>query len=640
MDGNDIIESFSDIAILTKSVLHSKTFPILIDSLKNENIPVNVKDFNDLSDKDEVKSIITLLYYITREADDAYLTKVEEEWGGLKAFNGEAFTPTMWSLDDSTKKYLASLEDEFNEIATDCEATIIKENNWKGKKSSNVVRIFKNRKEDLIEILFQRVKRPGIDLDKIINEQDREFFARLNEIKDSIKVKEDRPTILEIYYQLLELGGYFREDILNDEEYTNSIQNLAELTRTIENYENYYSKYNVKGLFSFLTRVIEDYSSSEVSDEGIQIMTVHKAKGLEFPVTIVASLQKDKFPSLPKDPNREKLYDMMDETFYTPNYCLKYKNTTEDEDNNYEALEGIRGVYVAMTRARDILMLSTVGEVPEEIARISNLLKEFDINNLNNKKIIKKEEDIQESKLTLSYSSFDTYNSCPLKYKLVNTFEFKTSSNDKADLGSLMHKSLDAINHKLKINGDIEDNEVIDICRKIYISKYDILEDSEEFEDFYDVVLEYLDDFFDNDLEVIDSEVPFSIEFDDFILKGAIDLIYKDGDNIKILDYKNTEFKQSNMSKYKSQLLTYILALENNPSYDEYNINSKNASIYLLQSNKFLPLDIDEDNELNEQLENMKSTAININNNCFESNKSEYCNICEFKSYCECGKDG
>ena len=41
------------------------------------------------------------------------------------------------------------------------------------------------------------------------------------------------------------------------------------------------------------------------------------------------------------------------------------------------------------------------------------------------------------------------------------------------------------------------------------------------------------------------------LEFDDYIINGAIDLIYKDGDSIKVLDYKNSEYNQSNMEKYK-----------------------------------------------------------------------------------------
>lgn len=637
---NQIVESYDDIAVLTRTVTFSDTVPLLIGHLKDNGIPVNSADFSDLKEQNEVKSIITLLYYITRKVDDNYMHKVEKEWGGLKAFNGEAFEPTMWSLSQSTKDYLSKLEEDFTEIATNCEKGLIKELGIRGRKSKNLVRIFENRDENLIELLFQRVKRPLVELDKITNENDRQFFSRLHEIRDSLYA-EERPTILDVYYSLLELGGYFREDIINDEQYSPTLRNLAVLTKTIENYENSFSKHYVKGLLSFLTRKVESYSSSDVHEEGINIMTVHKAKGLEFPVTIVASLQKDKFPPIAKDPNRENKTDMYDETFYTPNDCLRYKSTTEEEDNELEELEGVRLAYVAMTRAQDILLLSTIGEVPNEIEAVAPLLSEFNPDTANNIKIEKSDDETNEEKLSLSYSSYDTYENCPLKYKMVYDFEFKTSSSDPADMGSIVHKSLEAINNKLKNDEEITEDEAINIIEKIYSSKYEITgEDDEDFEEFCDTILDYLDEFLDNGYKVIDCEVPFSIEFDDFILEGAIDLIYQDGDTIKILDYKNTEYRQSNIPKYKSQLLTYMLALENDPYYKKYNIDTKHASIYLLQSNKPLELIIDEDIELTDKIKEMNDAAISINNNIFDSKKSDYCNICEFKDYCECGKNG
>lgn len=642
LDDNGIINDFSEIAILNKSVSFSDTMPLLVDLLRKDDIPVNVVDLNVLNERNEIKSIITLLYYLVRRSGDNYSHDVERKWGGLKAFGGDEFKPTFWDLSQQTIDYLNELEDEFIENIGNCEKDLLKELGIRGRKSKSLDNLLgnKNRDETFIELLFQRVKRPFVDVDEIEDEDDRQFFTRLNEIKDSIYVKDGRPTILEIYYQLLELGGYFREDVLNGEEYELPLHNLAMLTQTIENYENNYSKHDFKGLLSFLTRKIEDYDSKCNDSDGVQIMTVHKAKGLEFPVTIVASLQKDSFPSIPKDPERNNKYDIFDETFYTPNDCLRYKNTTEEEDNELEALEGIRVVYVAMTRARDILLLSTVGEVPEEIEAISPLLKEFDMENSTNQRIKKEDEkEDDEEKVTLSYSSFDTYNSCPLKYKLNYAFDFKTSSSDDADLGSLVHRCLDAVNHKLKLNPDISEDEVIEICERIYSSKYDI-QDDDDFEDFCDNILDYLDDFKDKGLEVIDSEVPFSIEFDDFILEGKIDLIYRDGDCIKVLDYKNSEYNPSNISKYKSQLLTYILALENDPLYKGYDINTKQASIYLLQSNKPLELNIDDDVEIAKQLEDMNGVAEGIKEDCFDSKKSENCNICEFKPYCERVKNG
>lgn len=60
--------------------------------------------------------------------------------------------------------------------------------------------------------------------------------------------------------------------------------------------------------FWFLYTNIEDYGSSNVDPNGVQLMTVHKAKGLEFPVVIVASFSDKKFPSKFISPNPDNGY--------------------------------------------------------------------------------------------------------------------------------------------------------------------------------------------------------------------------------------------------------------------------------------------------------------------------------------------
>ena len=82
-------------------------------------------------------------------------------------------------------------------------------------------------------------------------------------------------------------------------------------------------------------------------------MTVHKAKGLEFPVVIIAGLNDNKFP---KDYNY--LAKKSPEIFNIPNDCLEYKNETEDEELLNHNKEEERVLYVAMTRAEDLLILS------------------------------------------------------------------------------------------------------------------------------------------------------------------------------------------------------------------------------------------------------------------------------------------
>ena len=162
---------------------------------------------------------------------------------------------------------------------------------------------------------------------------------------------------------------------------------------------------------------------------------------MEFPVSIVSSLGENKFPMLPKDPEHKKDTVNMRDTFYTPNNCLNYKDYTENQEIDLELAEENRVIYVAMTRAQDVLVLSIVGEMPADIKRISSFFNEH--LNLNNVSISSIGSKPEESKLNLSYSSFADYNNCPWRYNLLNKLHFKVSQKEVTKMGSIIHEALD-----------------------------------------------------------------------------------------------------------------------------------------------------------------------------------------------------
>lgn len=149
---------------------------------------------------------------------------------------------------------------------------------------------------------------------------------------------------------------------------------------------------------------------------------------------------------------------------------------------------------------------------------------------------------------------------------------------------------------------------------------------------------DYMDSIFDYyneigfDITVVDSEVPFSIDRDNYRFNGAIDLIYKNQNGeYGILDYKNTIFKDYNREKYAQQLLTYILALKNDSKYCDIEITE--AKIYAIKSRSLIDFNIGE-SRLATQKEEIQNTADLINSHEFNKNESSYCNICEFLKYC------
>ena len=625
---NGKIRQYSDVAILYRSIVSNKNIPFLIDEFKKNDISYHISGTEDLMESEEVKSILALFYYITRKLDHSYgMSNLEKEWLNLRAFCGIDFIPKFKKLSVETKRYLMELQENFENDVLKTEKEVYFELTGKKSRKKKFNGVFTRNEDVLIEI-FKRVNKPVVDLDLIEDAGDREFFTELEKLRENVfsSDEEDKLTILEVYYELLNLCGYFDDLVINNGDYELELENLSKISRTIFNYESIISANDVRGLFFFLTNVIEGYGTSSSDVDGVQLMTVHKAKGLEFPVTIVSSLSEYNFPLAPRDPMREKDNINKDDTFYTPNKFLEYKDCSEADEVNLGLAEENRVIYVAMTRAQDILVLSVVGKMPEEICKISNYFnKNLDLDNISISSVGSKPE---ENKLNLSYSSFTDYNNCPWRYNLLNKLHFKVSQKEVTKMGSIIHEALDVINQEIKGAGEISKENMEKIAMDTYYLHGGT---DEEFDDYMDSIFDYYNEI-GFDITVVDSEVPFSIDRDNYRFNGAIDLIYKNQNGeYGILDYKNTFFSDYNREKYAQQLLTYILALKSDSKYCDIEITE--AKIYAIKSRSLIDFNIDE-SRLATQKEEIQNTADLINSHEFNKNESSYCNICEFLKYC------
>ena len=96
----------------------------------------------------------------------------------------------------------------------------------------------------------------------------------------------------------------------------------------------------------------------EEDAEGVRIMTVHTAKGLEFPVVILADMTAGLSRGAERTVRPEDGLCAMRLLGLSPQELLDAK---EIEDRREEA-EGVRVAYVAATRARDLLVVPAVGD--------------------------------------------------------------------------------------------------------------------------------------------------------------------------------------------------------------------------------------------------------------------------------------
>lgn len=638
---------YKDIAVLYR-IHDNATVPELIRLFNQNRICFSIQGQSDLAEQDEVKSILILLWYITRRTDKYYFSSEDElKDKNLKQFMTENDENMIWSLTDDTKRYLFDLEETYRNDLMEANRNVPKKDCESNSRVAH--KIVKNRTAESLIKIFSQVEKPVVDLDEIDDPEDREFFQKLEDIRSDMESEKNSKTILEIFYELLTLNDYF-ESIENDPA---KLYNLAILTQTIHNYESFISETDMRGLYFFLTKWIEEYGSYYSNEGGVQLMTVHAAKGLEFPVTIVSNLEKNKFPKAIRDPERKFTYIKGTETFYTPTRFLDYKDipiedeewlSIEDydrrvieEENKLDEMEELRIVYVAMTRAADLLILSCIGEVPDEILNLKSLdgesaLKEFCLNDLNEVCICKEAPEPDEETLVMNYSKYTKYCSCPFKYNLGYNMGFSRGGAKAANRGTAFHNIMEKVNLQLIDNEEIALEQLVEDIHKEYGLMFDIEENPEEFEEFKKNVVDYYE-IYSKNREVLEAEYDFEIDRGEYLFNGSIDLIYKTGDNeIEILDYKYAEYDEDHIDGYTKQLHLYAAALKSIPEYKDFKI--KNAITHFVLGDYQHVVEIT-DEKIDNELKGLDEVAEKIKIGKEFPKDSDDCEKCSYRTFCK-----
>jgi len=107
----------------------------------------------------------------------------------------------------------------------------------------------------------------------------------------------------------------------------------------------------------------------EEGSEGVRLMTVHKAKGLEFPIVVLADITCGLTGPVSRHVDPERGLCALRLGSWTPAELLLH----ETDETARDAAEGVRVAYVAATRARDLLVVPAVGDAPFAGGWISSL---------------------------------------------------------------------------------------------------------------------------------------------------------------------------------------------------------------------------------------------------------------------------
>lgn len=604
---------YSDIGLLFRSTLSHKIRE-LISRLEGEGINYVVKGNQDFDNDEyyEVKAFIHLLWYFTDSMDYLSLTDFSM-----------AISP-IYEFSEDTIMILARESENAQEVSQ------------------------MNRK----------------DLENLgISGKDFEFLLKLNDLKRLFKFPaddNDRLTVLGLYNKLFNITSFvdnqFREKDSEGYNIQNNrkLLNLSLISQIIKNYMDTVDEYDIDGLVKYLIESYGTYTSpynEKDKEDAVQLLTVHKAKGLEFPVVILCTLQEYTFPLGYFKKEYEKNYNNEFIKYPVFNRYLKLKSKDiERTDHNAEEK---RVIYVGTTRAEDLLIISSVWHKERtpssELRRIKDMgIEELKMDNLKvlkNLKIKSSSKHAHFNKPILSYSSYNDYTDCKHKYDLIHNIGFQADSSLEAQLGTIVHDLINKIHTMAKNYGSVPDDFIDEIIEHVYITN-PFLKEEERYENIIESIREYWNDYGSN-WKILDTELPFSFVEDKYDYTGSIDLIVQEDHDVKeitVIDFKTTNDERLSYpgvrDKYRHQLQLYAHALRRDPRFkDEYKINK--LKIFQIDGEN---MDDDASNNFevdNEDIEILINSLENCVDEMYEGiydKNLKSCNMCHLKDLCNLDK--
>src|SRR6266581_464223 len=229
------------------------------------------------------------------------------------------------------------------------------------------------------------------------------------------------------------------------------VQNISKFFRRIQDASKALKYDNVREFVKHLEALIdagEDpaVAEADVETPAVRVLTVHKAKGLEFPVVFLVNLVQEKFPSRRRRDALDLPIDMMKAVLPT---------------GDYHQQEERRLFYVGMTRARRELYLTSASDYGGTRERkVSQfVLEALDLPRDATRPFkARPAEEIEhfapapeaveallvpfapDAEITLSHKQIDDYQTCPLKYFNVHVKRIPIRRHHAVAYGAVVHK--------------------------------------------------------------------------------------------------------------------------------------------------------------------------------------------------------
>ena len=262
---------YSDFSILYRMNTQSRAIE---DILRRENVPYKIVGGLKFYERKEIKDIIAYLRLIQNSADNLSLKRIINE----------------------PKRGI-------------------------GKTSLDKVEALAEQNETSMYEVIKHADQYGLNR---VYLNSREFINVIEELKD----KKDKLVISELIKTTLKKTGYTKAlEEENTIEAENRIENLEEFLTVAIEFEEEYAENSLSQFLEGIT-LSSDIDNVEENEDSVTLMTLHSAKGLEFPVVFLVGMEEGIFPG--------------------------YKSISEPKELEEER----RLCYVGITRAKEHLYLT------------------------------------------------------------------------------------------------------------------------------------------------------------------------------------------------------------------------------------------------------------------------------------------
>ena len=362
------------------------------------------------------------------------------------------------------------------------------------------------------------------------------------------------------------------------------VQNLAKLFAIIERFSQVARYDRVRWFVDYLDALIEAGDNPPVGDatwdaDAVHVLTIHQAKGLEFPIVFLVGLLSGRFPSTHRrDP------------IPLPDALVKDLAGSDDSHRQEER----RLFYVGLTRAKDAVYLTSAQDyggkrprkpslfvsetlaldasklVPQRRSPLAAILR----HSIAEETARTPEEaeptlfPIGDPILTLSHRQIDDYLTCPLKYRYIHVLRVPIRQHHAVIYGNAVHQAIRLFNLNRLAERDTSIEDLHESFRKHWRAEGFLTRHHEELR--LEEGLKALVAF--REYEVAEGRRPthveqrFSVVDEDIRLVGFFDRIDIVEGAGTVIDYKTSEVhtqeQADRRTKESRQLAIYALAYQ------------------------------------------------------------------------------